>query len=320
MFSPFFFPWSSKIGQSFSGTAILKTNISLAKALVARFLFLPRSLALPKNGSIKIPEIVFFKYFYISRYLLYFFPPPAFRSSPRPFGCRNIYFSSPREILSLRHFFNHFFDRLKSRFGRAEQSSAGPSKKHSAPKEIFHSWKRSRRKLHHDGSAMCEFLLHYVEFQFRWIRFRFVDINLSECDAQKERSKHKRTWLTYIISQAHKTNLHRHYFFDSSQMHLEASRIELFISNISTRTTANAKNMCNCYLSFIVIFLLCRKEQAKTFLSRRRSPHCIVAAHRQLHREGRKRAVRRISFQCCLITILPEHVKKNQQPERKNLS
>lgn len=56
-----------------------QTLFNVLFAYFPRFLFvllvcsLQKVVSLPKNGSIKISEIVFFKYFYISRYLLYIF-------------------------------------------------------------------------------------------------------------------------------------------------------------------------------------------------------------------------------------------------------
>lgn len=121
--------------------------------------FPSRSLALPKNGSIKIPEIVFFKYFYISRYLLYFF-----FSFARLFAA--VIFISPLVKFFLCGIFS--VDRLKSRFSRGSRALGmrESAQKHSSAKEIFHSWKRSRRKLHM-MDLMPEFLLHFVKFQFR---------------------------------------------------------------------------------------------------------------------------------------------------------
>lgn len=127
------------------GTARFLKQTFLCLFIMLAFL-LPFTSALPKNGSIKITEIVFFKYFYISRYLLYFFVPSV--------CCRNIYFSFSREILSLRHFFKVFlWDRLKSRFWEGPQNIL--RREHSSTKEIFHSWKRSwREKIVRDGCRL----------------------------------------------------------------------------------------------------------------------------------------------------------------------
>lgn len=196
---------------------------------------------------------MFFKYFYISHYLLYFFS--FFLLLPQ--RCRNIYFCS-REILSLRHYFSLLEDHLKSRFSTIKpRPSPKPRPKHSSTKGNFSFLKAIVEKIAHDGSAACVF----IAFYFSWIPVtissssssslslylsRFCSNRLTSIyQSSQTRTEKIKTWLTYSI----------------------ADTKNFFNSNNNFSIAQEAKNVQLLFIIYCYIFITSKPFEQTSFLS-----------------------------------------------------